>query len=132
MVGIDCMKPRLPVGMKLLVVFFLFGACACTLTIVLIVMPGTLLDVLWRANPSAQAGLLQMGRSASLLLMLLVGTACATTAIGLARQKAWGRGLAILLINLAGDTVNAFARHDPRTLIGLPVAGLMIWYLVKG
>jgi hypothetical protein len=68
-----------------------------------------------------------------MLLMLLVGTACATAAIGLARQKAWGRRLAIaiLVINLAGDTINALARRNPRTLIGLPVAGLMIWYLVK-
>jgi uncharacterized membrane protein (UPF0136 family) len=127
------MKPRLPVGIKLLVAFFLFGACACTLTIALIAMPGTSLDLLWQANPSAQAGFLQMGGPASMLLMLLVGTACATAAIGLARQKAWGRRLAIaiLVINLAGDTINALARRNPRTLIGLPVAGLMIWYLVK-
>jgi hypothetical protein len=34
-------------------------------------------------------------------------------------------------VNLTGDTINAFVRRDPRTLIGWPIAGLMIWYLKK-
>ena len=44
-----------------------------------------------------------------------------------------GRWLAIgiLTANLVGDSVNALLRHDPKTLIGLPIGGLMIWYLVK-
>jgi hypothetical protein len=120
-------------GIKLLIAFFIFGVCACTLTIVLLLMPGTVLDVRWRANPTAQAGFREMGRPVSLLLMVAVGSACAAAAVGLARQKAWGRWLAIaiLVVNLGGDTLNALVRHDPRTLIGLPVAGVMIWYLWK-
>ncbi len=64
--------------------------------------------------------------------MAVVGVACGLSAIGLARNAEWGRRLAIgvLTVNLIGDSLNALLRHDPRTLIGLPIAGLMIWYLL--
>ena len=65
--------------------------------------------------------------------MTLVGTSCGFAAFGLATRRTWGRRLAlvILAVNLAGDSVNAMARHDPRTLIGLPIGGAMIWFLWK-
>ena len=64
--------------------------------------------------------------------MAVVGVACGLSAIGLARNAEWGRRLAIgiLVVNLIGDSLTAFLRDDPRTLIGLPIGGLMIWYLV--
>lgn len=64
--------------------------------------------------------------------MAVVGVACGLSAIGLARNAEWGRRLAIgvLTVNLIGDSLNALLRHDPRTLIGLPIGGLMIWYLL--
>ncbi|MGI8956739.1 MAG: hypothetical protein ACR2II_07480 [Chthoniobacterales bacterium] len=103
------------------------------MTVAALLLPGNALDLVWRVNPEAQTGFQEIGRPLSVLLMLVVGTACATAAVGLAWQKVWGRWLAIgiLLVNLAGDTINALVRHDPRTLIGLPIAGLMIWYLKK-
>ena len=66
-------------------------------------------------------------------LMAVVGAACGLAAFGLARNAEWGRRLAIgvLAVNLVGDSLNALLRHDPRTLIGLPIGGLMILYLVK-
>ncbi len=69
----------------------------------------------------------------SILLMLIVGAACAFAAIGLARNRLWGRnlGLIILAVNLIGDLTNVFVRHDLRTLIGLPIAGAMIFYLLR-
>lgn len=117
--------------MKMLVAFFAFGATMCTLTIVLLLWPGTALDVLWRLNPDAHAAFQSLGPW-SLVLMLVVGSACATAAIGLARQKTWARWLAIsiLAVNLAGDVSNAVVRHDLRTLIGVPIAGWLIVYLV--
>ena len=71
--------------------------------------------------------------SGEVVLMTLVGTACGLSAIGLARHAQWGRWLAVavLVINLVGDSLNALLRHDPKTLIGLPIGGLMIWYLSR-
>ena len=123
---------KLPLGIKLLAVFFAFGACMCALTILLLSFPGGALDSIWRLNPDAHSAFQSMGK-VSILLMSMVGIACASAAIGLARGAAWGRwlALAILAVNLVGDSVNAFARHDFRTLIGLPIGGAMMFYLLK-
>jgi hypothetical protein len=39
--------------------------------------------------------------------------------------------IVILSVNILGDLFNVFARHDPRTLIGLPIGGVMIIYLIR-
>jgi len=39
--------------------------------------------------------------------------------------------LGILIVNLIGDSLNALLRHDRRTLIGLPIGGAMIAYLLS-
>jgi apolipoprotein N-acyltransferase len=122
------MKSATPIGMKLLALFFAFGTCMCALTIVLLIFPGTMLDSLWRLNPEAHAAFQRIG-GLLILLMVIVGVACALAAIGLARNAKWGRWLGILILaaNLVGDLTNAFVRHDLRTLIGVPIAGAMIF-----
>ena len=121
---------RQPLGIKLLAGFFAFGACMSALTLVLLLFPGTQLDAVWRVNPDAHTTFQSLGPM-SILLMALVGGACASAAIGLGRGAEWGRRLAIIIlaINLVGDSVNALVRHDLRTLIGLPIGGPMIVYL---
>jgi hypothetical protein len=114
------------------IAFFVFGACMCALTIVLLVMPGTSLDVLWLANPEAHAAF-GTHRAAATALMLAVSAACASAAFGLAKRARWGRRLAmeIIAVNLAGDLAGAAVRHDARPLIGLPIAGAMLWLLSR-
>ena len=126
------MKSATPIGMKLLALFFAFGACMCALTIWLLLFPGGALDSLWRLNPEAHAAFQRIG-GLLILLMVIVGVACALAAIGLARNAKWGRwlGILILAVNLLGDLTNAFMRDDLRTLIGVPIAGAMIFYLAK-
>jgi hypothetical protein len=110
--------------------FFAFGAMMCLLTIALLVFPGTKLDSLWNLNPDARVAFQSLG-SWAVLLMLTVGTGCALAAIGLWYGKLWGirLALAILFINMIGDLVNVVIRHDYRSLIGVPIAGAMIFYL---
>jgi hypothetical protein len=112
--------------------FFAFGGTMSLLTIVLLVFPGTKLDSLWNLNPDARVAFHSLG-SWSILLMLAVGSACAFAAVGLWRGCLWGirLAIAILLVNLIGDLVNVIARHDYRSLIGLPIAGAMIFYLAS-
>jgi len=122
---------RLPVGIKLLSAFFAFGATICVITIVALFFSGGALEPIWRLNPDAHVAFQQIGRL-SILLMFVVGSACALAAIGLATRARWGVPLAlgILTVNLIGDLVNAFVRHDLRTLIGFPIGGAMIAYLL--
>jgi|SRR6516162_752742 hypothetical protein len=112
--------------------FFTFGAAMCALTIVLLVFPRTALDVLWRFNPDARLALQSFG-TWSIVFMLTVGTACAFAATGLWRGAVWGIPLAVLILfaNIAGDLISALVRNDYRALIGLPIGGGMIFYLVR-
>jgi hypothetical protein len=65
--------------------------------------------------------------------MLGVGTACAFAAAGFWKGTLWGSRLAILILcaNILGDLINVVVRSDYRTLIGLPIGSLIIWYLVR-
>ena len=116
----------------MLAIFFAFGASMCLLTIVLLLFPGSALDSVWRLNPDAHAAFQSLGKI-SILVMAIVGAACASAAVGLAKNRRWGVNLAltILAVNLVGDLINAFARGDLRTLIGLPIGGAMIVYLLR-
>jgi uncharacterized membrane protein (DUF2068 family) len=115
-----------------LAMFFAFGAMMCVLTLALLLLPGTALDTLWRLNPDARLAFESFG-SWSVVLMLVVGTACLFASVGLWRGTLWGTRLAltILSINIVGDLTNALLRHDYRALIGLPVGAAMIFFLVR-
>lgn len=118
-------------GIAALSLFFVFGTIMSALAAMMLLFPGSLLEPLWRLNPRAREGFAALGLWA-VLLMALVCVACTTAAIGLRRRKRWGyrTALAILSINLTGDVANVVIAHDWRTLIGLPIGGAMIAYLV--
>ena len=113
-------------------IFFATGALICLVTTLALAFPGSFLESIWRLKPEAREQFQKIG-SASVALMTVVGAACCLAAIGLARNAEWGRRLAIgvLSVNLVGDSLNALFRHDLKTLIGLSIGGLMIWYLLK-
>ena len=95
-------------------------------------MPGGILDGMWNLNPEAHRNLQTMGAWGS-LLMFAVCAACASSAAGLIKRAAWGHRLAVglLIVNLLADLGNAIVRGDLRTLIGVPIAGILIAYLVS-
>jgi uncharacterized membrane protein (DUF2068 family) len=124
--------PKRPFGIAAISYFFCFGACMGGLSAFMLLFPGSALDSLWRVNPHAQAGFAAMGNWA-VLLMAAVGAACLSAAVGLWQRKRWGlwTAIAILAVNLVGDTLSAGLQHDWHTLIGLPIGGAMIWYLLR-
>jgi Predicted membrane protein (DUF2127) len=119
-------------GMTAISFFFVFGATMSGLAAVMLLFPGSRLEPLWKLNPQAREGFAAMG-SWAVVLMAVVCVSCAAAAFGLWRRKRWGfwTAITILSINLAGDAGNAFFAHDWRTLIGLPIGGTMIWYLLR-
>src|SRR5215212_4541646 len=112
----------------LFVIFFAAGALVCALTMLALAFPGSVLEPMWQLKPQARDDFQEMGIWA-VVLMAAVGAACGLAAFGLARGAEWGRrvAVAVLTVNLVGDVLNAIFRHDVRTLIGLPIGGLMIW-----
>jgi hypothetical protein len=123
---------RRPVGLTLLSAFFVFGALMASLAFLGLLFPGGVLEPMWRLNRHAQVGLLEL-QWWGILLMLGVAIACALAAIGLWIRARWGHRLAvtILAVNLLGDLFNALVLGDLRTLIGIPVGGAMIFYLMS-
>ena len=112
--------------------FLAFGASMCALTIALLLVPGTTLDILWRLNPDAHNAFQSIGNW-SIAIMVVVGSTCLFAAIGLWRGAIWGTWVAVIILtaNMVGDLFNGLFRHDYRALIGLPIAAAMIFYLVR-
>ncbi len=119
-------------GIVALTLFFAAGALIAGVTCIALLTPGERWNAMWSLKPSTRDDLAAMGAFGP-LVMASVSCACALAAAGLWRGAEWGRRLAIaiLVANLAGDSMNAIVRHDLRTLIGLPIGGLMIWYLMR-
>jgi hypothetical protein len=119
-------------GVIALVTFFSAGAAIAGITCIALLTPGDRWNAMWSLKPSARDEFAALGAFGP-LVMAAVSSACALAAAGLWRGAEWGRRLAIgiLAVNLAGDAMNAIFRHDLRTLIGLPIGALMIWYLMR-
>jgi hypothetical protein len=125
-------RAKHPLGVTLLAIFFVFGILMASLSAFMLLFPGSFLDSLWRVNPRAHEGFAVLGLWA-VLRMVAVASACATAAFGLWRcvRSGYITALVILSVNLLGDIMNASIGHDWRTLIGLPISGAMIIYLVS-
>ena len=128
----DMTRSMRPLGITAISLFFVFGTLMSGLAAFMLRFPGSVLEPLWGLNPRAREGFAVLGMRGA-MLMAGVCLACMAAALGLWRCTRWGLWMAvgILVINLAGDTTNAMVTGDLRALIGLPIGGLMIWYLVK-
>ena len=102
------------------------------LALVSLATPGGPLEPMWRINPRAREAFAEMGGWA-IVLMAVVGSACALAAAGLWTGKRWGRRLAlgVLAANAIGDAANAILGVEPRAAFGLPVAAALIAYLAS-
>ncbi len=96
-----------------------------------LLFPASFLEPMWRLNPRARAEFAGWGGWA-VLLMVSVSVACAASAAGLWRGARWGHklALALLSVNVAGDTMNVALGIEPRAAIGIPIASGIIVYLV--
>src|SRR2546423_14286055 len=108
-------KRHRPVGITLLTIFFAAGALICLVTMLALAFPGGFLDPIWRLRPDARIEFQKLGNWA-VVLMATIGFACGLAAFGLGRRAEWGRCLAIgiISVNVLGDSLNAFLRHDLR------------------
>jgi hypothetical protein len=99
---------------------------------VALIFPGTWFEPMWRLNPEARPAFLRMG-SWGVTLMVVVASACAGAGLGLWLGRRWGHRLAVAVLgcNLVGDLLNALIRSDLRALIGLPIGGAMLVYLLS-
>lgn len=121
-----------PFGVLALILLFAIGTCASFISAVSLTFPGSFLEPMWRLNPNARAGFSRLG-SAAIVLMIAVCIACISTTIGLWLGRRWGYWLAVvmLVVNLCGDVINVITGTEPRAIIGIPIVGLILAYLLR-
>jgi hypothetical protein len=115
-----------------LAVFFGAGAVIALVAAASLATPGGWLEPIWRLNPRARIAFAGLGLWAAGILVA-VGIACLAASIGFARRRRWGHriGVALVAINLVGDSVNAALGVEPRAIIGIPVAAVLLAYLLS-
>ena len=128
----DMPAGRRPLGVTALSLFFAAGTIPATLSALALAWPGVGSDAMWRLKPEAPGQFARLG-SVAIPLMVGVAAACIAASVGLWRRRRSGYRIAIglLAVNLLGDALNAVLRGDWRTLIGLPVGGAMLGYLLS-
>jgi hypothetical protein len=121
-----------PFGITALSILFVFGTASSFVAAVSLSFPDSFLEPIWRLNPQAHQGFLRIGGWAIWLMTVVCGT-CACAAIGLWRSRRWGYwvGVVMLIANLLGDLINAIAGIEPRAIVGVPIAALILIYLAR-
>lgn len=129
-------KPKLPdslqrFGLAALNIFFLVGTLTSFLAGVSLLLPSAFFNAMWRLNPRGHEGLLRIGLW-GVLLLFAVSASCGATAVGLWKRARWGHILAIVLIaiNLLSGLVNTVLGTEPKAIVGVPIALLIILYLL--
>ena len=126
-------KPRRrPVGITALILFFLAGSLFSFVAGISLLVPSPLFDAMWRVNTRGHDGLIRLGLWA-VALLFTASASCAAAAIGLWRKARWGHAIAITLIsiNLMSDLANAILGTEPRALVGVPIAFVLLLYLLS-
>jgi hypothetical protein len=119
-------------GMLAMGVFLFFGATMALLAGVTLAWPGTILDGIWRLNPSAYRQLAPLGRVVGIGFLFL-STVMAIAGTGWFKRKIWGWWVAvgILATQCLGDLANVVMGHVAQGLIGVSVAGGLLFYLLR-
>lgn len=121
-----------PLGITALSAFFIAGALISFTAGVSLLVPGSLIEPMWRLNPHGHEGLLRIGLWA-VALLFAASAACAAAAFGLWRRARWGYIVAIVLIaiNLLSDVANTVVGTEPRAIVGVPIALALLFYLMS-
>ncbi len=111
---------------------FEFRLAPSGLSFISVLTPGGFLEPMWRLNPRAHEAFSHIGLWAPLLLGA-VCLACGAAAFGFFTGRLWGYwlGVALIVVNLAGDLVNAAFGIEARAVYGVPIAALLLWYLTS-
>lgn len=124
-------NPKRPFGIAALSLFFLVGSLVSFTAALSLVVP-RFIEPIWRLNPHGHEGLLRIGIW-GVVLLFGASAFCAAAAIGLWRRARWGHFVAIALItiNLLSDLVNAILGTEPKAIIGVPIALVLLFYLMS-
>ena len=122
--------PRL--GLKAVGIFLFFGAVMAFLAGITLVWRGTALSRIWTLNPRAYSELAPLGKPIGLLFLSLAA-ALAIAGTGWLKRRRWGWQLAVVIIGtqVLGDITNIFYGHIIQGLVGVAIAGALLFYMTR-
>jgi hypothetical protein len=123
--------PERPTGIVGLTVFFGLAALVSLTAALSLSIPDSGLDAMWAADPRARTAFVELGGWGVALSSCLAG-AFTLSAIGLWNGVRWGRLLALVVLIESGlaATIRAVADGHPVAIIGQPIVGLLVAYLL--
>jgi hypothetical protein len=121
-----------PRGLTAVAVFLFFGAAMASLAATTLILPGTMLDRVWRLNPVAHTHFASLGTPVAVVFLLLA-IALAAAATGWMRRRRWGWTLAVVIITIQvlGDFVNLLRGDVLRGAVGMAIAGALLFYMTR-
>lgn len=119
-------------GLVFLAIFFDLVTCILIAIGVMLLWPGTPLDVLWQLQPGREWMLMPyqdwLGP-----LFLVMALPAASASYGLFRRKAWARDLALAIFAAygAGSLVQIVLGHTWEGALGVTVVGFLLFFLTS-
>ncbi len=113
-------------------IFLFFGTVMAFLAGTTLVWRGTFLDRIWALNPRAYDELAPLGKPVGLLFLSLA-VSLALAATGWFKRRRWGWQLAVAIIGtqVLGDFVNIFLGRTIQGLVGVTIAGALLFYITR-
>jgi hypothetical protein len=104
----------------------------CVFAGVSLLAPSPMFAALWSVKPTEYRALLGFGPIAGIAFLALA-VPMAAASVGCFRSRSWGRTLAMVLIgvNALGDAARAATGGAAEGLIGLAIAGVLLWALTR-
>jgi hypothetical protein len=121
-----------PRGALLFAIFFAVSTVILVSVGLALLLPGTVMETVWRAYPARRA-LLMPYREWLGPVFLGLAAVMAAASIGCFRQRRWGWWLAVAIfaVNGLGDAGQLLLGHFVEGGIGVAVAGLILFYLMR-
>ena len=113
-------------------VFFAFATGITAVTGISLLLPGSVLDVMWRIKPEEHEQLLSAGVPASVGFFGL-SAIMAITSIGafLRRRWAWRLAIVVFVINGIGDVTRAALGAAVQGVVSVAAVALILFWLTR-
>jgi hypothetical protein len=121
-----------PIGFYLVGIFISLGAVVLLLAAITLLWPGSILDTIWEVNPEGYSEMMPY-RVVVGIMFLVLSQVFVISVRGWFKQRKWGWVcvIGIFAANAAGDFGRLLSGDFKGGLLGLCIAGLIIFYLTK-